>query len=352
MRNDRRDILARMTMLPSTHTELSAAELGAWRGMLRVHTALLRALDAELDAAHGLPLTSYDVLIYLKQAPRKRLRMAELADSVLLSRSGVTRLVDRLEREGLLVRDACDDDGRGLYAVLTRKGEDLLERARPDAPRRRARALPEPLLRGGARADGRLLGARAAGLRRRLDTRRLRSYTAGITRSHPSTNRSQEVEMTIVRWEPIRELSSLQSDMNRFFDAMFQAPAGGGQAAQLRRWTPAMDLAETEDAFVLRADLPGVSQEDVSIELEDTVLTVSGERKSDHENKGEGYYRVERAFGAFSRSLTLPKGVDAEAIAAQFTDGVLEVRIPKPEQRKPRRIAINGEPRELEANAA
>jgi HSP20 family protein len=159
--------------------------------------------------------------------------------------------------------------------------------------------------------------------------------------------------MTIVRWEPIRELSSLQSDMNRFFDAMFQAPAGGGgQAAQLRRWTPAMDLAETEDAFVLRADLPGVSQEDVSIELEDTVLTVSGERKSDHENKGEGYYRVERAFGAFSRSLTLPKGVDAEAIAAQFTDGVLEVRIPKPEQRKPRRIAINGEPRELEANAA
>ena len=158
--------------------------------------------------------------------------------------------------------------------------------------------------------------------------------------------------MTIVRWEPIRELSSLQSDMNRFFDAMFQSPTGGGQAAQLRRWTPAMDLAETEDAFVLRADLPGVSQEDVNIELEDTVLTVSGERKSDHENKGEGFYRVERAFGAFSRSLTLPKGVDAEAIAAQFTDGVLEVRIPKPEQRKPRRIAINGEPRELEANAA
>jgi DNA-binding MarR family transcriptional regulator len=120
-----------MTTLPPTHAELSAAELGAWRGMLRVHTALLRALDTELDAAHGLPLTSYDVLIYLQHAPQKRLRMAELADSVLLSRSGVTRLVDRLEREGLLVRDACDDDGRGLYAVLTRKGEELLERARP-----------------------------------------------------------------------------------------------------------------------------------------------------------------------------------------------------------------------------
>ena len=122
-----------MTTLPPTNadTELTSGELGAWRGMLRVHAALLRALDAELDAAHGLPLTSYDVLIYLQRAPGKRLRMAELADSVLLSRSGVTRLVDRLEREGLLVRDSCMDDGRGLYAVLTDKGEELLERARP-----------------------------------------------------------------------------------------------------------------------------------------------------------------------------------------------------------------------------
>jgi DNA-binding MarR family transcriptional regulator len=120
-----------MTTLPPTDTELTPAELGAWRGMLRVHAALLRALDAELDAAHDLPLTSYDVLIYLKDAPGRRLRMAELADSVLLSRSGVTRLVDRLEREGLLVRDTCVDDGRGLYAVLTDKGESLLERARP-----------------------------------------------------------------------------------------------------------------------------------------------------------------------------------------------------------------------------
>ena len=161
--------------------------------------------------------------------------------------------------------------------------------------------------------------------------------------------------MTIVRWEPLRELSTLQSDMNRFFNAMFDTPGagGGGQSSGMRRWTPAMDLAETEDAFVLRADLPGVSQEDVHIELEDTVLTVSGERKSDHEAKGEGFYRVERSFGAFSRSLTLPKGVDPEAIDASFTDGVLEVRIPKPEQRKPRRITINGAGRqEIEAETA
>src|SRR3712207_729935 len=106
---------------PATH-ELSPAELGAWRGMLRAHTALVRALEAELEAAHKLPLSHYDVLIYLRSAPGRRLRMAELADSVLLSRSGVTRLVDRLEREGLLVRDACDTDGRGLFAVLTEIG--------------------------------------------------------------------------------------------------------------------------------------------------------------------------------------------------------------------------------------
>ena len=111
--------------------ELTGTELGAWRGMLRVHAALVRELDAELDAAHELPLTSYDVLIYLQSAPEKRLRMAELADSVLLSRSGVTRLVDRLEREGLIVRDTCTSDGRGCFAVLTHDGEQALARARP-----------------------------------------------------------------------------------------------------------------------------------------------------------------------------------------------------------------------------
>src|SRR5919109_3461695 len=110
--------------------ELAPTELGAWRGLLRVHSALVKALDAELIAAHGLPLTSYEVLINVQAAPDRRRRMAELADSVLLSRSGTTRLVDRLERDGLLERDTCTSDGRGCYAVLTDKGEELLSRAR------------------------------------------------------------------------------------------------------------------------------------------------------------------------------------------------------------------------------
>ena len=101
-----------------------------------------------------------------------------------------------------------------------------------------------------------------------------------------------------------------------------------------------MDLLETQDSFVLRADLPGVSEDDVAIELEDNLLTVSGERKSEREENGEGFYRVERAFGAFSRSLTLPKGVDAEAVSAGFHNGVLEVRIPKPEETQPTRVQI------------
>ncbi len=155
--------------------------------------------------------------------------------------------------------------------------------------------------------------------------------------------------MTVVRFEPLRELSSLQNEMNRLFNTVFDTPATSGN----RRWVPAMDLVETADAFVLRADLPGMTQEDVKLEIEDSVLTVSGERKAEHEAKEEGFYRLERAFGSFSRSLTLPKGINAEAVAATFVNGVLEVRIPKPEQAKPRRIeiAVGDEPKTIEGQA-
>jgi DNA-binding MarR family transcriptional regulator len=111
--------------------QLSPVELGAWRGFLRVHSALVRSLDAELASAHKLPLSSYEVLINLEAAPGRKRRMSELADSVLLSRSGMTRLVDRLEQNGLLERDHCTVDGRGCFAVLTDKGAALLESARP-----------------------------------------------------------------------------------------------------------------------------------------------------------------------------------------------------------------------------
>jgi HSP20 family protein len=132
--------------------------------------------------------------------------------------------------------------------------------------------------------------------------------------------------------------------MNRLFDTFFEPTGtgpGNGGAAALRRWVPAMDLVETEDDLVVRADLPGLSEGDVNIELEDNVLTISGERNSSHEERKEGYYRVERASGRFARSLTLPEGVDPDAVRASFDRGVLEVRIPKPEARKPRKVAIS-----------
>ena len=110
--------------------ELTVEELGAWRGLLRVHSALVKALDAELLAEHDLPLTSYEVLINLQAAPERRRRMDYLAEVVLLSRSRMKRLGERLELERLLERDACVDDGRGTFAVLTDKGEALLSEAR------------------------------------------------------------------------------------------------------------------------------------------------------------------------------------------------------------------------------
>jgi HSP20 family protein len=148
--------------------------------------------------------------------------------------------------------------------------------------------------------------------------------------------------VALIRWEPVRELNTIQQEMNRLFNTFFEAPApGNGGSSTLRRWIPAMDLVETEDDFILRADLPGLSEKDVNIELEGNVLTISGERKAEHEERKEGYYRVERSSGTFSRSLTLPEGVDPGSVRASFDRGVLEVRIPKPEERKPRRVAIN-----------
>ena len=152
--------------------------------------------------------------------------------------------------------------------------------------------------------------------------------------------------MAIVRGDPAREVDSLQSEVNRLFDTFF-----GGNDARGRRWVPAMDLAEAGDHLVLRADLPGLTRDDVNIEIKDGVLTVSGERKAEHRDDAEGFYRVERAFGSFSRSLTLPDGVDADDVSAEFENGVLEVRIPKPEERKPHRVTI-GSGETVNGNAA
>jgi HSP20 family protein len=147
--------------------------------------------------------------------------------------------------------------------------------------------------------------------------------------------------MALIRWEPVAELNAIQNEMNRLFNTFVDpsAPTGRGNGTT-RRWLPPMDLVETPDHYVLRADLPGLSDGDVNVQLEDNVLTISGERKAEHEDQQEGYYRLERAFGAFSRSLTLPDGVDPDGVQAHFDRGVLEIRVPKPEQKKPKTVQI------------
>jgi HSP20 family protein len=147
--------------------------------------------------------------------------------------------------------------------------------------------------------------------------------------------------MALIRWEPVRELQTVQNEMNRLFGTFFDSPTPGNGNASLRRWIPAMDVVEGANNYVLKADLPGLAEGDVNIELDDNVLTVSGERKFENEERKDGYYRVERSFGRFSRSLTLPEGVDPDSIQASFDHGVLEVQIPKPEERKPRKVAIS-----------
>jgi HSP20 family protein len=144
--------------------------------------------------------------------------------------------------------------------------------------------------------------------------------------------------MALVRWDPVRELDSLQGDMNRLFDRFFERPGNGGAD---RRWIPAMDLVEKDDHLELRADLPGMSEDDVHIEIKDGVLTISGERKAEEEETREGYRRFERAFGRFTRSVALPDGIDANDVQANFENGVLEVRIPKPKETEPTRVQIS-----------
>jgi HSP20 family protein len=145
--------------------------------------------------------------------------------------------------------------------------------------------------------------------------------------------------MALVRWEPV--------PMNRLINSLFDSATAQSSGVTTRRWLPATDLIESETHYVLRADLPGVSEDDISIELDHDVLTISGERKAETREEKGGYARVERVSGSFRRSVRLPEGVDAEAITAGFDNGVLEVSVPKPEQPKPRKVQItvgSGEP--------
>ena len=148
--------------------------------------------------------------------------------------------------------------------------------------------------------------------------------------------------MAIVRWEPFRDLQAVQERLNRVFDEAFRGvPRGGDDEWALGgSWAPSVDIFEHEGNLVLKAELPGVDPKDVDVRVENNVLTLRGERKFETEVKKEKYHRVERAYGTFSRSFTLPNVVDTEKIKADYKDGVLQVTLPKHERALPKQINI------------
>lgn len=148
--------------------------------------------------------------------------------------------------------------------------------------------------------------------------------------------------MAIVRWDPFRDLVTLQERMNRMFDESYRGAGRSGSEdwALGGAWAPAVDIYEQDGNIVLKAELPGVDPKQVDVRLENNTLTLSGERKVDNEVKQESYHRVERAYGSFTRSFTLPSTVDQEKIKADYKDGVLKVTLPKREEAKPKQINI------------
>lgn len=147
--------------------------------------------------------------------------------------------------------------------------------------------------------------------------------------------------MAIVRWEPYRDLMTFQERMNRLFDGSVGRWRGSEESMDSGVWSPAVDIYETEHDIVLKAELPEINQKDIDIRLENNTLTLKGERRFEKETKQENYHRVERAYGAFSRSFTLPTSVDQEKIKAEYKDGILKITLPKKEEVKPKQIQVS-----------
>lgn len=146
--------------------------------------------------------------------------------------------------------------------------------------------------------------------------------------------------MNIVRYDPFRELRSLQDEMTRLFTGM--NPAAGRDDMSYGSWNPSVDIFEDKENLVLEAELPGMKREDFELSIENNVLTLKGDRKFEKKTEGDNYHRIERGYGTFTRSFTLPQTVTAEGAKAEFDNGVLRVSLPKREETKARKIEITG----------
>jgi HSP20 family protein len=152
-----------------------------------------------------------------------------------------------------------------------------------------------------------------------------------------------EAMATLVRWDPFREVAALQNEVSRMMNGLFE---GGGRQQQQQSWVPTVDAWETPSELVYAFDLPGIPQDQISVEFEEGAVTVSATRERSDEVSDERYHRLERRYGTFSRTVGVPQGVSEEAITASYKDGVLELHIPKPEQPKPKKIEIGFESKE------
>jgi HSP20 family protein len=146
---------------------------------------------------------------------------------------------------------------------------------------------------------------------------------------------------SIDRWDPLRGVSDIQGEVNRLFDSFFGRPAAAGTGSGLRMWVPVLDMHETKDDVVLNFELPGVTEKDISLSITGDLLTLNGERTFNRDVKDDSYHHVERAYGKFERSVELPMAVQAAKVKATYRDGVLEVRLPKAEEVKPKEIKID-----------
>ena len=141
-------------------------------------------------------------------------------------------------------------------------------------------------------------------------------------------------------WDPIQELNELQNRFNTLFGRTALRPGNGEEALALADWAPVVDISEDDKEFVIKAELPGLKRDEVKVTVEDGVLSISGERKTEKEEKNRKFHRVERSYGSFLRSFTLPEGADATKVNAEFTDGVLNVRLAKTPKAQPKTIEV------------
>jgi HSP20 family protein len=147
--------------------------------------------------------------------------------------------------------------------------------------------------------------------------------------------------MDLIRWNPLKEMVSLRERLNRLFDDSLFPTDWSKEDAAMGIWSPAVDLFEKNDHLVIKAELPGIEKKDISVDMKDGVLTLKGERKHENEVQDGNFYRREMSYGKFQRSFRLPGDVDPEKITAQFENGLLTIEVPKPEQHKPKQIAVN-----------